>query len=216
MIYLGIDIECNRVGTWNIGIAFFTKNIMLQGFNIYITENFSDSPEKNFGEKYLKSKLTLARSHNPIYVRTKKQADDLICALIRSFNWGKSFGYNSNTFDLPKLAIDFPWTAKALATKEHIDLMPAVTNYLVQRKAYKAYWGKAVMNGFTPAGNPQYAKFSAELVVNYLYNKDMATWKHEEHIGVEDLRDFEYPILQYFQRLKKKRRDLPTQAFMKW
>lgn len=220
MKWLGVDIECNQKGIWNIGLAVFQGRKTLAAINIFVEETFSNDPNDGYGVKYFKSRKTLDKKIFPVWVRTVSDADKLAEVWINSHGFSRSFGYNSSQFDLSKLEGTFPRVLRMLLAKPHLDLMPLVIEHLVERDSYYKFWKDNVAAGNTHEGHPDYCKFSAELVFNYIASirhKGNWTWKKEDHIGAEDLVQFEYPILHYFVRLLKKGTNSEkTAEFLKW
>ena len=206
MKWLGIDLEVNKQGAWNIGLAIFQGKHCLDKVNLFIEEMFTENPAQGFGPKYFKSRATVNRSLRPVWVQTLADADAIASVWIRGHGFSRSFGYNSVAFDLNKMG-GVPTTLALLNSKPHIDVMPLAFAYLTSRVSYKAYWESQVALGNTHSGDVNYKKFGAELVLNYIghiRSKGAWTWKSEPHIGAEDLIGFEYPILHYFMRLLKK------------
>jgi len=226
MRWLGIDVETNKLGVWNVGVALFKKRQTLAAINVFIEETFTEKEELTFGGAYLKTRDSLCRMHNPVWVQTREQADSLVWAWIKGMGgFSRSFGYNSSTFDLGVLRKEGLYvTSRLLDTKPHLDLMPLVLTALVGRKSFHSYWKANVLLGNTAEGNAEYVKYSAELVLNYIahtrYKAQGKTWvwKKEKHVGVEDLVEFEYPILHYFVRILKKgtRTTVQPKPFLKW
>ena len=231
MKWLGVDIELNLRGIWNIGLALFQDRKTLDQWNIFIEEFHTDDPSAyDFGgdgasiNKYRKSREYLNGRRAPLWVSTLADADRLAHTLVKQWGFQRSFGYNSNQFDLQKLEGDCPRLLSLLLAKPHLDLMPLVVFHLVKRKSYMAYWEKHVELGNTsPGKNAAYAKFNAELALNYIcdiqYKRagKVWVWKKEKHVGVEDLVEFEYPILHYFKRvLKAKTPENVKCSFVKW
>jgi len=231
MKYAGIDLEVNLKGIWNVGLALFEGRHCRGKFNIFIKDNFSENLEAfafggnvESGRKYRKTITDLMNCHAPVWVATVAEADQLAATILKGWNFSRSFGYNSDKFDLEKLDGTMPKTLEILQAKPHIDLMPLAVVHLVGRKSYRKFWEAQVLMGNTHEGNPEYAKFGAELVLNYIAfirAKKAGTdwvWKKEPHIGCEDLIGFEYPILHYFTRILKAAKPGPdvTTAFLKW
>lgn len=221
MKWLGIDLEVNRIGVWNIGLAVFKGRHCLDSMNVFVEETFSENPDDGYGAKYFKDRKTLNNCRNPTWVQALEQADRLCSTWIHGHGFSRSFGYNSSQFDLGKMEC-LPNTLQLVLKKPHVDLMPMAVEYLVGRESYYRFWKAHVLLGNTHEGNSEYAKFSAELVLNYIgtirakkQRKEWA-WKKEKHVGVEDLIEFEYPILHYFVRILKKKRVTQARSFVKW
>lgn len=222
MKWLGIDLEVNRKnegkGIWNVGIALFEGRKCLDYYNVFIEEFWSENPHDGYGATYFKSRSTVDKARRPVWVKTAKDADNLISTIIQGWGFHRSFGYNSNVFDLGKMEGVLPKTLKQILSKPHVDVMPMVAEHLLTRKSYKAYWEAQVKMGNTHEGNADYCKFGAELVLNYIASLRLPewNWKKEEHIGCEDLIDFEYPILHYFMRILKKKVNVSPAKPRKW
>lgn len=217
--YLGIDLERNKIGVWNLGIVVFEKDRIVP-YNIFIMDNFSEDAAFNYGDEYTKRKTDLYKCMNPIFVQTTTMADLLVTEILRGNKFRFTFGYNSKEFDLPIIKEVFPRLYALIENTRHIDLMPFVVEYIVPRKDYYEFFRKAVERGHVKEGNPTFAKYNAELVTNYILAKTHSVdfpskWKKEEHVGVEDLIDFEHVILKYYRKLKKK---MPsgTKRFVRW
>ena len=210
MKWLGIDLEVNRLnggnGVWNCGIALFEGRKTLDYYNFFCEEFWSANPDDGFGAKYFKARKTVNKSRRPVWVNTCADMDQLVSTVVKGWGFGRSFGYNSEVFDKGKMLTTMPLTLELVNNKPHLDLMPLALTHLCRRKSYKNFWEWQVSLGNTHPGNIEYTKFGAELVLNYLGNLRNKgwVWKNEEHIGCEDLIDFEYPILHYFLRILKK------------
>lgn len=223
MKFLGLDLEVNKRGIWNLGLAVFEGRKTLDAINIFVEETFSLNPAEGYGVKYFKNRETINKSRCPVWVQTLKDADNLGQLWAKAHGFSRSFGYNSNVFDLGKMRGTLPQMLELIESKPHIDVMPLAVTHLVGRKSFKDYWALQVVAGNTHEGNPNYAKFGAELVLNYLADTRAKKagktweWKTEPHIGAEDLIGFEYPILHYFMRvLKKGMNSDASGSFLKW
>lgn len=214
--WLGVDLEVNRLGIWNVGVAIFEGRHCVDHMNVFIKETFSTDEQHGFGAKYYKTQETLDASKRPVWVATLEDADALVSRWIKGTGFNASFGYNSNAFDLAKMREPMPQTLALLEKKPHLDVMPLAVAYLTGRKSYKEFWEAAVSLELTDEGNAEYVKYNAELVFNYINlsraakNGRCVPWKHEPHTGAEDLIGFEYPILYYFTRILKKGRNVST------
>ena len=223
MKWLGIDLEVNKLndgnGVWNCGIALFSGRQTLDHYNIFCEEFWSQDEKNGYGAKYNKTRDGLRHARRPVWVETAADMDCLVSSILLGWKFSRSFGYNSSVFDLGKMANTMPLSLALVQKKPHLDLMPLAQAHLLGRKSYRAYWEAQVKAGNTNEGNPEFCKFGAELVLNYIADlrTDGWKWKNEEHIGCEDLIDFEYPILHYFTRILKKAKPVNAgKPFRKW